>query len=166
MGDQSNIDKKIERIDGELYETIDVKDDNGKVVQTFNVPLKVELKLQDLMEIMVGASILAVPVAFTEEVWTMGDNLAWFNIILLTLVGMIFMGSFIYFRSYRKHLNMYRKEYYTRLFSTYLLSILIVGLLLTIVDKCPWFTDFDLAMKRVLIGTFPAAMSATITDNL
>jgi hypothetical protein len=53
-----------------------------------------------------------------------------------------------------------------RVVTTYLLSVIIVGLLLTIVDKCPWFTDFDVALKRTLIGAFPASLSATVTDNI
>ena len=161
-----NIEKEIKRIDGQLYETIVIKDDQGNQVQKFDVPLKVELKIQDLLEIIVGASILAVPVAFTEEVWTMGDELAWLNIGLLNLVALIFMGGFMYYKGYRRKLNMYRNEYYKRLFSTFFLSVLIVAILLTIVNKCPWMSDFDLAMKRVLIGSFPAAMSATVTDSI
>ena len=133
---------------------------------TFEIPLKVEVKLQDILEIMVGASILAVPVAFTEEVWNMGDELHWYNVLMLNTVCILFMGSFIYFKSYRKHLHLYRTEFYKRVISTFLLSVLIVGILLTIVNKCPWISDFDLALKRILIGSFPAAMSATVTDNL
>ena len=166
MAGSNAFEKEITRIDGQLYETITVKDDQGNSVQSFQFPLKVELKLQDLMEIVVGASILAVPVAFTEEVWNMGDDLHWYNVALLDIVGLLFMGSFTYFKSYRKHLDLYRNEFYKRVLSTFLLSVLIVGILLTIVDKCPWITDFDLALKRVLIGSFPAAMSATVTDNI
>ena len=36
---------------------------------------------------------------------------------------------------------------------------------LTVVDKCPSFTDFDVALQRTMIGAFPAAMSAKVTDN-
>ena len=124
------------------------------------------MRIQDILEIMVGASILAVPVAFTEEVWNMGDELTWLRVISLNLVSILFMGSFIYFKSYRKHLKLYRFEFYKRVLSTFLISVLIVGILLSIVNKCPWTTDFDLALKRVLIGAFPAGMSATVTDNL
>lgn len=166
MSEKSKYEKYVHRVDGQLYETLIIKDDNGNQVQEFNVPLRVELKIQDLLEIIVGASILAVPVAFTEEVWTMGGELPWFNVILLNLVALIFLGGFMYYKSYRQHLKMYRGEYYKRLFSTFLLSALIVAILLTIVDKCPWTSDFDLALKRVLIGSFPAAMSATVTDSI
>lgn len=166
MTDKDKYEKYIQRIDGQLYETLIIKDDDGNQVQKFDVPLKVELKIQDLLEIVVGASILAVPVAFTEEVWTMGDELPWLNVMLLNLVALLFMGGFMYYKGYRQHLKMYKNEYYKRLLSTFLLAVLIVAILLTIVNKCPWVSDFDLAMKRVLIGSFPAAMSATVTDSL
>lgn len=161
-----NIDRKISRVDGQLYQILTIKDDQGKELQRINIPLRVELKIHDFLEIAVGASILAVPVAFTEEVWNMGDQLAWLNVWLLSLVSLLFMGSFIYFTSYRNQIKMFRKEYIKRVVSTFLLSVIIVGLLLTIVDKCPWFTDFDVALKRTLIGAFPASLSATVTDNI
>ena len=166
MTNESKYEKFVHRVDGQLYESFIIKDDEGNKLQQIDIPLKVELKIQDVLEIMVGASILAVPVAFTEEVWNMGDELGWINIIMLNSVCLIFMGSFMYFKGYRNRLSLYRKEYLKRLFSTFFLSILIVAILLTIVDKCPWLTDSSLAVKRVLIGSFPASMSATVTDNI
>lgn len=166
MDELKNVDRKTERINGQLYQIFIVKDDQGKELQRINVPLKVELRIHDIQEIIVGASILAVPVAFTEEVWNMGDQLPWLNVSALSLVSFLFLGSFIYFTSYRSHLKMFKNEYYKRILSTFLLAVIVVGLLLTIVDKCPWFTDFDLALKRTLIGAFPASLSATVTDNI
>lgn len=166
MEDLKNVSQQTQRINGQLYTIFIVRDDQGKEVQRINVPLKVELRIHDILEIMVGASILAVPVAFTEEVWNMGDQLPWFNVLLLSGIALLFLGSFIYFTSYRAHLKMFRNEYFKRTFTTFLLSVIVVGLLLTVVDKCPWVTDFDLAMKRTLIGAFPASLSATVTDNI
>ncbi|PWJ43858.1 DUF2391 family protein [Sediminitomix flava] len=160
------VEKKIKRIDGELYETLIINDDEGNVVQSFDIPLKVELRIQDLLEIMVGASILAVPIAFTEEVWNLGQELSWTRVFLLDVIAVLFMASFVYFKAYRKHLKMYRLEFWKRVFVTFVVSAFIVGILLTIINKCPIMTDFDLAFKRILIGVFPAGMSATVTDNL
>ena len=166
MEELKNVKKSTHRIDGQLYETFTISDDKGKELQHINVPLKVELKIRDILEVIVGASILAIPVAFTEEVWNMGEDLHWLNIIALSAISLLFLGSFIYYSSYRKRLKWFRKEYYKRIFLTYFLSILVVGLLLLIVDKAPFFTDFDLALKRTIIGAFPASMSATVTDSI
>ena len=166
MEEHDKYKREVQRIDGKLYDIFIVKDKNGKEVQRINIPLKVELGLHDLLEIVVGASILAVPIAFTEEVWDMGDQLAWLNVFTLSFLGIVFLGTFIYVAAYRKKFTMYRKEYFKRVAYTYLLSVIIIGLLLTVVDKCHWLSDFDVAMKRVLIGAFPASMSATVTDSI
>lgn len=69
MDELKNVDRTVERIGGQLYETFVVKNEDGDELQRFNIPLKVELRIHDVLEILAGASILAVPVAFTEEVW-------------------------------------------------------------------------------------------------
>lgn len=166
MKELKNVDRNIRRIDGKLYESFDIKNDAGETVRQFDVPLKVELRNHDILEIIVGASILAVPIAFTEEVWNMGDELPWLNTLILCGLSMVFIGSFVYYSSYRIHLKMFRKEYLFRVLSIFFLSIVVVGMLLTIVNKCPWVTDFDLAMKRTIIGAFPASLSATVTDQI
>ena len=50
--------------------------------------------------------------------------------------------------------------------SIYIVSTVVVGVMLTILQKCPWGTDPLLAIKRIVIVTFPASMSAAITDVL
>ncbi len=42
----------------------------------------------------------------------------------------------------------------------------VVALLLTIIQKCPWGVDNLLAIKRVIIVSFPAAMSGTLSDMI
>ena len=165
MKNLKNVKTEFHRIGGKLYESIQILGDDGKVIRTVDIPMNVEMKLRDYLEVIVGASILAVPVAFTEEVWDLGQNLHFLNVFALSLLGIVFMAGFIYFSAYRRHMKMFKWEFLQRVLSTYLLSIIVVGLLLTIVNKCPWFTDFDIAIKRVMIGAFPASMSATLTDS-
>lgn len=166
MEELKNVTSEIQRIHGDLYQVFTIMDDQGKVVQHIDMPLRVEMRIKDFLEMIVGSSILAVPVAFTEEVWNMGDQLHWINAIALSLVGILFMAGFVYYSAYQKHFKMFRGEFVKRVLSTFLLSAIIVGFLLTIVGKCPWLTDFDVALKRTLIGAFPASLSATVTDSL
>ena len=161
-----NLETSVDRIKGMLFEVIKVKDDNGQVIRTFQIPLKVEIKIKDILEIIVGSSILAIPVAFTEEVWDLGQNLNFLNVLALSFIGFLFMAAFVYFSAYRLHMKMFRKEFLKRVFTIYFLSLLVVGLLLTVIGECPWISDFDVAMKRVMIGAFPASMSATVTDSI
>ena len=62
---------KVQRINGDLHEVTPVRDDDGNVTHHIR-RLHVELTPKDRVQIIVGASILAIPTAFTEEVWKLG----------------------------------------------------------------------------------------------
>ena len=67
----SDPDGKIQRINGELHQVTPVRDQDGKVVTHHIRQLHLELSLKDRVQILVGATILAIPTAFTEEVWNL-----------------------------------------------------------------------------------------------
>jgi len=60
-------------------------------------PLMVEFRPRDLMQVVVGASTLAVPVAFTEETWTLGARLPLGNVLLLSAMSLLCIAMFVYF---------------------------------------------------------------------
>ena len=94
------------------------------------------------------------------------NDLFWFSVIALAIASLVFIGLFIYLNNYQGHMNLYRNHFLNRLISTYLFSLIVVGILLMVVEKAPWVTDFSLALKRTIIGTLPASMSATVTDAI
>ncbi len=49
---------------------------------------------------------------------------------------------------------------------TFSASLFVAGLLLTLLDRCPWGTDDMLALKRIVIVAFPASMSAALSDSI
>lgn len=57
-------------------------------------------------------------------------------------------------------------DYFKRVIAVYFFSLFVVGLLLTIIQKCPWGVDNVLAIKRILIVSFPASMAAAVSDTL
>ena len=156
---------KVQRINGDLHEVTPVRDDDGNVTHHIR-RLHVELTPKDRVQIIVGASILAIPTAFTEEVWTLGSDLPWISVIILMVMSLVFIGLFIYLNSYQRHMALHRGDFLNRLISTYLFSLVVVGILLLVVGKAPWLTDPALALKRTIIGTLPASMSATVTDAI
>jgi len=129
-----------------------------------------KFNLRDFLQIVIGASILAVPVGFTEEAWRLGESLPLLNVIGLLILSVIFMAAFVYYHyhsSYRIHgVNGRWDQFGKRVFWTYAGSFIIVAIILTLIDKTPWITDLTLAIKRVIIVTFPASMSAVIADTL
>ena len=157
---------RIERIGGYLHRVVPIVDSAGKVLDYALKPLMVEFRPRDLMQIIVGASILAVPVAFTEETWRLGETLPFRNVLILSALSLLFIALFVYFNFYRFAFKGHAFEYVKRVLAIYLFALVVVGSLLTIIQRAPWSTDSLLAIKRTLIVAFPASMSAAVSDAL
>jgi uncharacterized membrane protein len=156
----------VKRIGGYLHKVVPVVDSAGKLIQYAVTPLMVEFKPRDLMQVIVGASILAVPVAFTEETWNLGEKLPLNNVLALSGISVLFIGLFVYFNFYRNMFRGHVFNYVKRVLAIYVFSAFVVGVLLTLIEQCPWGVDNMLAVKRILIVSFPASMSAAISDTL
>ena len=129
-------------------------------------PLFHEFKEKDILQVILGASLLAMPIGFTEETWQLGETLPIFNALLLLVLSIVFIGTFTY-HHYHRHLDkVHWQEFRKRVIFTYLLSFLVVAVILTIIQKAPWQTDFLIAIKRTLIVTFPCSVSAAFADTL
>ena len=158
----------VERIgrNGYLHRVIPIVDQTGKVVQRVVKPLMVEFRTKDLVQTIIGASILAIPAAYTEETWGLGRDLHGVNILGIAVVSIFFVGIFVYYNFYRNYLKEFLGQYFIRVVCTYIVAVAVVALLLTLIDQCPWGEDNLLALKRIIVVAFPATMSATITDAL
>ena len=156
----------IKRIGGYLHKIIPIVDSTGKVIQNVIAPFQVELKPRDIMQIIIGATILALPVGLTEETWILAEQIKIKNVVFLGIISILFIALFVYYNFYRFYMKGHVFEYIKRVIVTYILSLCVVGLLLTIIEKCPWGVDSVLAIKRVVITAFPASMAATISDTI
>ena len=78
----------------------------------------------------------------------------------------MFIALFVYFNFYRYAFRGHVVQYGLRVLSIYLFSLLVVGVILTIIQKCPWGTDPLMAVRRILIVAFPSSMSAAVSDAL
>lgn len=159
-------DSQIRRVSGRLHRIQPILDAAGKVIHYAVSPLRVELRRRDLMQIIAGSTILAVPVAFTAEVWSLGDTLPLLNVIILGVISIVLIATYVYYNFYRDLLKNYIGQFIKRVFAIYLISLILVSILLTIIQVAPWTTDFLLALKRTIIVGFPASMSATISDAI
>jgi hypothetical protein len=82
----------IRRIGGYLNRVVPITDSAGKVVNYALKPLMVEFHPRDLMQVIVGASILAVPVAMTEETWVLGTEMPLRNVLMLSGLSLLFIA--------------------------------------------------------------------------
>jgi len=155
-----------QRIGGYLHKITPITDASGKLLHYVSKPLMVELKPRDIMQIIIGSTILALPVAYTEEAWDLGAELPMLNVGLLSFISVVFVALFVYFNFYRFNIKGNVFNYIKRVIATYMISMLVVAILLTVIQRCPWETDYLLALKRVIIVALPASMSATISDVL
>lgn len=151
---------------GHLHTIIPILDSSGKVIQSIVKPLMVELTLRDVFQIVIGATLLAIPMAFTEETWKLGSTLPNANVAILSLISVLFIALFVYMHFYRFYLKGFVLEYFKRVIAIYIISLVVVGLLMTVIQQCPWGVDNVLAIKRIIIVAFPASMSAVATDAM
>lgn len=161
-------DVSIQRLgrNGYLYRVLPIVDKAGNVIERVIRPLSVEFRARDLMQTVVGASILAIPAAYTEEAWNLGRDLPLANIIGIGLLSVVFVAIFVYYNFYKSYFRQFSAQFVIRVLSTYAISLVVVAILLTLVDQCPWGKDNVLAIKRIIVVAFPASMSATVADAL
>ena len=74
---------------GYLHTIVSIFDNSGEVIHQVVKPLMVELRLRDVIQILVGASILAIPVGYTEETWQLGQRLPLPNVAALRVFFII-----------------------------------------------------------------------------
>jgi uncharacterized membrane protein len=149
-----------------LHRIIPIVDASGRVVHRVVKPLMVELRARDVVQVVVGASILAIPAGFTEETWSLGEQLPLGNVLAIAGISVAFTGLFVYYNFYRHYLRQYLWQFAVRVAVIYALSLLVVAVLLTLIHKCPWGTDDLLAIKRILIVGLPSSLSAAVSDAI
>ena len=156
----------IERIGGYLHRVVPIADKSGEIISYALKPLMLEFKPRDIMQVIIGSALLALPVALTEEAWNLGISLPSINVSIIALLSLSLISVFVYFNFYKVTLKGYVFEFIKRVIGTYLISLLVVATFLTIIQKCPWGIDNLLAIKRIIIVAFPAAMSGTLSDTI
>ena len=156
----------IKRIGGYLHRVVPIMDKSGKILSYTLKPLMVEFRARDVFQVVVGASILAIPVAFTEEAWTLAETLPLPNVLMLSLLSLCIVSLFVFYNFYGLNIKGHVWSFVLRVLSTYFISLAVVALLLTVIQKFPWQADTLLALKRAIIVAFPASMSATISDTI
>jgi len=166
MPEVDSVKKETVRLGKYLNEVTTITDSTGKVLHKLVKPVMTEFYLRDVIQVIVGATILSIPIAFTEEVWKLGEKLPWANIATLVGVSLFFIAIFVYYNYYMGSLSKNWFNFIKRVASTYLISLLVVSFLMTIIDQASWQALWELSLKRVFIVAFPASMSAVVSDSI
>ncbi|UCE02192.1 MAG: DUF2391 family protein [Candidatus Latescibacterota bacterium] len=121
---------------------------------------------RDLAEIFVGATVLGFPIAVTEEVWIISEELTPGRQIFVVLLSILVLAWFGYMTFYKNRLKRHWREFVLRIVTVYGITLFDIGLILAAVDRLGLAADPVVALKRVILVAFPASFSATVVDSL
>jgi len=121
---------------------------------------------RDVAEIVVGACVMAFPVATTGEVWDLGEQLSLLRVMLFALASVFFLAMMVFLLHHRRDVPADPRTFFLRLLSTYGLTLVIAALLLFGVDKLPLLAAPMVAIKRTILVAFPASFAATVVDSV
>lgn len=120
---------------------------------------------EDVIQVIVGASALSVPVAFSEEAWDLGRTLPVTNVILLVAISLLFINLYSIHNIFQGNVRDRLFTYLSRTAIDYAITILVVCVVLLVLNHLPILTEPMVALKRVVILSFPASMGAVVVDS-
>jgi uncharacterized membrane protein len=167
MAKRNEETQSTQRINGRLHSIDEIRSEAGELLSRVASPLRVEFKPGDITQLIVGALMLGVPVALTEEVWNLGEALSPLRIFMIVAVSLAVNSFFVKALFYPKQtdLSEYRYQFIMRVFAAYAIALLTALLLLDIIGM-GFLTDPVLAIKRAVIIALPASFAATAVDYI
>ena len=120
---------------------------------------------EDIAQIVIGASALAVPISFSEEAWVSAIELPLPNLFLVFMLSIGFLALYSYQSLFQASVKNRLFLFIFRMFLAYLLTAIVVAVVLLSLDKLPLLTAPLIALKRIVLVTMPASMGAIIVDS-
>ena len=127
--------------------------------------MNMSFNLEDVGQVAVGSFALAVPIAFSEEAWKLGETLPLMNLSLVFILSIAFLSFFAYESVFQADIKYRIPVFVSRIIFAYLIAAVVVSLVLFSLDKFPIFTDTFVALRRLIVVTMPASMGAIIVDS-
>ena len=124
-----------------------------------------KINLEDISQIVIGAAVMAIPIAFSEELWEFGETLPAFNIFLLVIISLIIQLFYTYFSLFQGREKRYSLIVF-RVLLNYALTFMTVAIILFVLNRVAFDLNFLVGFKRIIILCFPASLGAVIVDGL
>ena len=146
----------------------DVHEEHTQILRKLVAPIAISFTPKDLVQLIVGATILAIPVGFSDEIGHFGKTLAIGNILMVLAISILFISIFVYYQYHSHHMSLKNHigDYLKRVISTYAVSFIVVAFFLTMIQRTLWTTELIVSLKQVVLVSFPACMSAAVTDSI
>jgi uncharacterized membrane protein len=128
--------------------------------------MKLRIQTEDIIQIAIGAFALAVPISFSEEAWKMSVTLPFYNLLLVFLLSVTFLGIYAYYSLFQKQVSKRYDIFILRIFIAYFISAMVVAFVLLALNKLPVIDEPIIALKRLILITMPASMGAIVVDSI
>jgi uncharacterized membrane protein len=125
-----------------------------------------KIRLNDVAEIILGAVLIGFPVAVTEEVWTISEQLPLGRVLYICLGSIVILAWFVFYIFYHGSLIGTIGQFIFRVLIAYGITLFAVGSILFAIDQLPLLTDPAVAIKRMIIVALPASFAATVIDSI
>lgn len=119
---------------------------------------------EDIIQIVIGSSVLTVPVAFSEESWRLSETLPFFNVALLLILSLLFVSLYAIQGIYEGRIKHRIAQFLLRVIIDYSVTVVVVFIVLVALNRMP-FSDLLLCVKRIILLSFPASMGGVIVDG-
>lgn len=123
------------------------------------------INLEDVIQVIIGASALSVPIAFSEESWGLSRTLPSENIVFLVILSFIFINLYSFQIMFQANIRYRIFTFLSRALFEYILTVITVFIVLYALNRMPLLTEPVVAIKRIIIVSFPASMGAVVVDS-
>jgi len=130
-----------------------------------NQKTKRTINFEDIIQVIVGSSALTIPVAFSEESWRLSQTLPITNLIVILVLSLLFINIYSFqgiFQGQVKHRN---SQFVLRTIIDYCVTFGVVFVILFALNRMPLLEEPIVALKRIVILSFPASMGGVIVDG-
>lgn len=124
------------------------------------------LRARDVAEIAIGSCIMGFPIAVTEEVWNLGEELSLLRVVWIALASILVLALLIWVLFQHGEPPENRQDFVRRVLTSYGVTLVICASMLFAIDRLELTTDLVLGLKRTILVAFPASFAATAVDSL
>lgn len=126
---------------------------------------KKTINLEDIIQVVVGSSALTIPVAFSEESWKLSETLPMFNLIFIVLLSLLFINIYSFQGIFQGQIKNRLSHFILRTIIDYGITLIVVFIILFALNRMPIVEEPLIAIKRIIILSFPASMGGVIVDG-
>jgi uncharacterized membrane protein len=126
---------------------------------------KKTLNLEDIVQVIVGSAALTIPVAFSEESWRLSETLPTLNLIVIILLSLLLINIYSFQGIFQGQIKHRLSHFISRTIIDYGVTIIVVFIILFALNRMPIIDEPLIALKRIIILSFPASMGGVIVDG-